>query len=105
MPAFSTALIWTKASVPPSSGTMKPKPLSTLKNFTLPMGMDLVLSGRTGREWRVPLRAGGRKPAGKTGAGRQQTAGRRHPSTDGGAHRAGPGRAVRGAAAEIDAVA
>jgi len=36
MPARSTALMCTKTSLPPSSGWIKPKPLSSLKNFTVP---------------------------------------------------------------------
>src|SRR3982751_1690205 len=39
MPAISTAVAWTKTSLPPSSGEMKPKPLVALKNFTVPIVM------------------------------------------------------------------
>src|SRR4051812_42564178 len=30
---------WTKRSLPPSSGVMKPKPLSSLNHFTVPVAM------------------------------------------------------------------
>jgi hypothetical protein len=36
IPARSTALMCTKISLPPSSGWIKPKPLWSLKNFTVP---------------------------------------------------------------------
>jgi mono/diheme cytochrome c family protein len=34
---------WTKTSCPPLSGVMKPKPLSSLKNLTVPVAMKLFL--------------------------------------------------------------
>jgi len=37
MPDASRAEAWTKTSLPPPSGEMKPKPLEELKNFTVPM--------------------------------------------------------------------
>src|SRR5581483_9550518 len=39
---------WTKRSRPPSSGVMKPKPLSSLNHLTVPVAMyfPLLLSGR-----------------------------------------------------------
>jgi hypothetical protein len=40
MPARSTALMWTKTSLPPSSGWIKPKPFWSLKNFTVPCGCN-----------------------------------------------------------------
>src|SRR3546814_11113153 len=39
IPERSTAEIWTKTSLEPSSGAMKPKPLVVLKNFTVPVIM------------------------------------------------------------------
>src|SRR5215216_3460650 len=33
------ALWWTKRSLPPSSGVMKPKPLSSLNHLTVPVAM------------------------------------------------------------------
>src|SRR5437868_191965 len=36
-PARSTAEIWTKTSLDPSSGWIKPNPLALLKNFTVPL--------------------------------------------------------------------
>jgi hypothetical protein len=36
VPAASRALAWTNTSFDPSSGVMKPNPLATLKNFTVP---------------------------------------------------------------------
>src|SRR5262249_56532255 len=39
-PARSTALIWTKASLPPFSGWMKPKPFWLLNHFTVPLMGD-----------------------------------------------------------------
>src|SRR4249919_4196928 len=38
-PAASSAVTWTKASVPPPSGVMKPNPFASLKNFTVPWGI------------------------------------------------------------------
>src|SRR5207237_2872251 len=103
MPAFSTALIWTKASLPPVSGTMKPKPRVASKKFTLPMGMDLVLSGRTGREWHVPWGLEGRNGREKQApAGSEPPAGAT-PSEAGGDER--QARPHRGGAAGDDAVA
>src|SRR5664279_801216 len=37
MPARSTAETWTKTSLPPPSGVMKPKPFVALKNLTVPV--------------------------------------------------------------------
>src|SRR5262249_59803621 len=37
IPARSTALMWTKTSLPPSSGWMKPKPFWLLNHFTVPL--------------------------------------------------------------------
>src|SRR6185503_13913161 len=45
-PAASTAEAWTKTSLPPSSGAMKPNPLEALKNFTVPMVMICPLKHR-----------------------------------------------------------
>ena len=36
MPERSTALIWTKTSLPPASGSMNPKPFWLLNHFTVP---------------------------------------------------------------------
>src|SRR5581483_6026257 len=41
MPAASTAVACTNTSLPPPSGAMKPKPLEVLKNFTVPIVIDL----------------------------------------------------------------
>src|SRR4051812_47596575 len=43
MPAASTAETCTNTSLPPPSGEMKPKPLAELKNFTVPMVINLFL--------------------------------------------------------------
>ena len=40
-PARSIALIWTKASLPPLSGWMKPKPLAALNHLTVPVVMGI----------------------------------------------------------------
>src|SRR4051795_865393 len=37
---------WTKRSLPPSSGVMKPKPFSSLNHFTVPVAMLIVSSTR-----------------------------------------------------------
>src|SRR5437868_1614666 len=52
MPACSTAEMWTNASWPPSSGWMKPKPLVSLKNFTVPVGILVFL-----QLWRTDSRS------------------------------------------------
>src|SRR5262249_54515946 len=39
MPARCTALIWTKMSLPPVSGWMKPKPLVGLNHLTVPVAI------------------------------------------------------------------
>ena len=41
-PARSTALTWTKTSLPPSSGWMKPKPLVVLNHLTVPFAISGV---------------------------------------------------------------
>src|SRR4051794_20079415 len=38
--------MWTKTSLPPSSGWIKPKPLVGLNHFTVPVAMDSSLSDR-----------------------------------------------------------
>jgi hypothetical protein len=40
-PARSIALMWTKASLPPLSGWMKPKPLAALNHLTVPVVMGI----------------------------------------------------------------
>ena len=40
-PARSTALIWTKTSLPPLSGWMKPYPFVALNHFTVPEAIGL----------------------------------------------------------------
>ncbi len=40
----STAEMWTKTSLPPSSGTMKPYPRVGLNHFTNPVGIISLLS-------------------------------------------------------------
>src|ERR1700674_353345 len=44
MPARSTALMWTKTSLPPSSGWMNPKPFCALNHFTVPVLIVSCLS-------------------------------------------------------------
>src|SRR5580704_13373611 len=39
MPAASTAVAWTKTSLPPPSGELKPYPFAVLKNLTVPTAM------------------------------------------------------------------
>src|SRR3546814_851143 len=47
MPERSTAEMWTKTSLEPSSGAMKPKPLVVLQNFTVPV---IKIGGASCRE-------------------------------------------------------
>ena len=78
IPAFCTALMWTKTSFEPSLGWMKPKPFWVLKNFTVPIAITVSLLGspasrssRTGQPsefWEVSCR---RSPN-RGGVARQQ---------------------------------
>src|SRR5215213_6949562 len=91
---------WTKASFPPSSGVMNPKPFSSLNHFTTPVAIQhlLTLQSRCAR-WccrALPSRMLNRPGGGPT---RGLYQGRRAPSARG---RRGPathvglGRALRG---------
>src|SRR5579863_3994744 len=54
-PSDWIALKWTKTSLPPSVGVMKPKPFASLNHFTVPVAMQkhlLLPKSRTGRGWR-----------------------------------------------------
>jgi hypothetical protein len=46
MPDACSAEMWTKRSADPLSGVMKPKPLSELKNFTVPVATAAPLGCR-----------------------------------------------------------
>src|SRR5258705_9786687 len=66
MPAASTAETCTNTSLPPPSGEMKPKPLAELKNFTVPMVINLFLLNigfrpreMRGRPWKQEHQVGG----------------------------------------------
>jgi hypothetical protein len=47
------ALKWTKTSLDPSEGAMKPKPLSSLNHFTVPVAIT-VISGEIERVYVQP---------------------------------------------------
>src|ERR1700744_844028 len=79
MPARSTALIWTKTSLPPSSGCMKPKPLVALNHLTVHLAIVCILVGESVGFVGAPL-ANGALP--KSPLQRSEGARRLRPSED-----------------------
>ena len=52
-PAAYTAVMWTNMSVPPSCGSMKPKPLSALTHFTVSVGIRVSFAGDGEGRWQT----------------------------------------------------